>query len=356
MALNAADTNIYRCTPRQIRVFIMDCLEAGLVPFVRSSPGCGKSEIMRAIAEELGLKMIDHRLSTSDPTDMSGLPRFTSDGFAEFAPFRQLFPLEGTELPKGYEGWLLFLDEFNSAQKQVQAASYKTILDHAVGQYPLHERVLISLAGNLDTDRAITNPVSTALESRVVHLELVVNFDDWETDVAIPRQYDPRIIAFLRQYPDHLLDFKPDHQEKTYCCPRTWDFMNRLINGKPVTSTKVPLYAGTITAGTAAEFAEHCQIYKDLVNVREILADPAGCRIPEGPNSVSLKWATVSHMTQHVNDNTFSDLSQYANRFSLDFRILFYRSVMVRHKNAFRHHPAFGKAAIELSKYLNTAA
>ena len=52
----------------------------------------------------------------------TGLPHFTKDGKAEFMPFN-IFPLENTPLPKDKDGWLLFLDEFNSATKMVQAAA-----------------------------------------------------------------------------------------------------------------------------------------------------------------------------------------------------------------------------------------
>ena len=115
--------NIYRCTPRQVKRFVTDVLFAGLVPYVQSSPGMGKSSIMRAIASELNLQLIDHRLSTSAPEDLSGLPRFDEDGKARFSPFADLFPTEDTPLPPGKEGWMLFLDEFNSASKSVQAAA-----------------------------------------------------------------------------------------------------------------------------------------------------------------------------------------------------------------------------------------
>lgn len=34
-----------------------------------------------------------------------------------------LFPLKGSKIPEGYEGWLIFLDEFMSADKFTQAAA-----------------------------------------------------------------------------------------------------------------------------------------------------------------------------------------------------------------------------------------
>ena len=63
--------NLYRASPRKIRRFTERCFFAGLVPFVQSSPGMGKSSIMRQIAKDLQLQMIDHRLSTSEPTDLN---------------------------------------------------------------------------------------------------------------------------------------------------------------------------------------------------------------------------------------------------------------------------------------------
>lgn len=354
--------NLYRCTPRQVRGFVTDCLYAGLVPFVQSSPGMGKSSIMRSIAKETNLKLIDHRLSTSPPEDLSGLPIFEdvsvygednetvvgSTRQARFVPFADLFPIQGTKTPEGHDGWMLFLDEFNSADKRVQAAAYKLILDRMTGQHPLHERCVITAAGNLSTDRALVNPLSTAMQSRVVHLEMEINFEEWLYDVALKENYDSRVIAFLNQYPSKLMDFRPDHSEKTFCCPRTWEFTNRLVKDKEITDDMAPLLSGTITSGAAVDFIQFCKIYKELVTIKQILADPDDCPIPQ---NASGKWGVISHMMEKITDDNFSDLCTYANRFSLDFRVLFYRSVRVRQPNL-QQHPSFIKAMSEMARYL----
>ena len=340
--------NLYRSTPRQIRGHITECLFAGLVPFIRSSPGMGKSSIVRAINDDLNLKLIDHRLSTSEPTDMSGLPQFV-DGKARFAPFDELFPIESSELPKGKDGWTIFFDEFNSAPKAVQAACYKTILDRMTGQHKLHENVVMICAGNLDTDRAITNPIGTAMQSRVVTLVMELSFQEWLEDVALKEGYDARIIAFLSMFESHLMDFRPDHKEHTFCCPRTWEFMNRLIKDKPVVDEKTALYAGTITSGVATEFVQFTKVFQNLVTVREILADPNGCVVPF---ENATRWATICHMLEKIDEKNFDGMATYASRFDLSFKILFFRSVLVR-QPALKRHPAFAKAQLELSRYLN---
>lgn len=341
-------TNLYRCKPRKLRELMIDVIEAGLVPYVTSSPGMGKSAITQSVAAEFNLKMIDHRLSTSTPEDMTGLPRFNEHGEATFAPFAELFPLDYTPLPNGKDGWMLFLDEFNSAPKSIQAPAYKLILDRMTGQKKLNSHVAIVAAGNLATDRAIVNPISTALQSRMVHLELELDFDEWLMDVALKQNYDKRIIAFLSQYPSKLMDFKPDHHDKTFCCPRTWEFMNKLVSGKSMPDDKAPLYAGTITSGVAVELIQFTKVFNSMVKVEDILRDPENTLLP-GDNAT--RWAVISSMMEKISEKTFGNLAIYANRFPLDFRILFFRSTMVRNAEL-RKHPAFAKAMSELTHYL----
>ena len=342
--------NYFRCSPRQTRQFVTECLRAGLVPFVQSSPGMGKSSIMKSVAEEYELEVIDHRLSTSAPEDLSGLPRFNERGYAEFAPFADLFPIEGTPLPEHKQGWMLFLDEFNQATKSVQSASYKLILDRMTGQKKLHEKVVITAAGNLATDRAIVNVLGTAMQSRVVHIEMEINFNEWLEDVALKQNYDQRIIGFLAQFPSKLMTFDPNHTDKTFCCPRTWEFMNRLLAVTDVTDDRVALYGGTISPGIAAEFVQFTKIYGSLINIREVITNPATAPLPEG---APMKWATVSMLMEKVDAKNFNALAEYMSRFDLTFRVLFFRSVLVRNPE-FRNLDAFRQNMLTLSRYLHS--
>lgn len=349
--------NLYRVTPRQLAAYIEDDFYAGLVPYVEGSPGIGKSSIFHQVANKLNLKIIDHRLSTSAPEDLSGLPRFTDDGRASFAPFADLFPLDTDEVPEGYDGWCLFLDEFNSAPKSVQAAAYKLVLDRKTGQRSLNERVVIGGAGNLSTDRAITNPISTAMQSRLSHYVLEISFKEWLEDVALKDNWDPRIIAYLSRYESKLFDFRPDHNEKTFCCPRTWEFVNRLLQSrepskKAISPNRATAYAGKITSGVAVDFIQFTRCFENLISAKEIINDPEGCRIPSDPLE---QWANIAHMSESVNEDNFSSFATYANRFSLDFRILFFRTLMIQ-KPKLRAHHAWATAMRDLQRYLNGTA
>lgn len=350
--------SLFQVTPRQLAGHLERTFRAGNVPMVKGSPGIGKSSIFRQTAKRLGLKLIDHRLSTSAPEDLSGLPEFYTDDNgvrrARFAPF-DMFPVEGQAIPGGFLGWLLFLDEMNSAPKSVQAAAYKLVLDRFVGQVPLHGNCLVGTAGNLSTDRAIVNAMSTAMQSRLCHFTLVHSHPDWMEDVALVNNYDARIIAYLGRYPGKLFDFRSDHNNDTFCCPRTWEFMqNYLRDMKPgaIPKAETSLFAGTITSGVAVDFVAFTSVFQSLINYKDVIADPNNC--PISHDSMQ-QWANIAHLMEMVDEKNYGAFSTYANRFSLDFRILFFRGTLVQHPEL-QAHPAFAKAMIDLSKYLKPNA
>lgn len=341
------------CNSRQARKFIIRALQAGNVPFLTSSPGMGKSAMIRSIAEEFGMKLIDHRLSTSAPEDLSGLPRFRADGRAEFAPFADLFPLEDDEVPEGYNGWLLFLDEFNSAKKEVVAAAYKLILDRMTGQKKLHPQVMIVCAGNKQTDRAIVNPMGTAMQSRVVHLEMEINFDIFVEDVMIPQKWDERLVAFLHANTSYLHDFDPAHKNKTFCCPRTWDFVNEDLKNQPpgaLPDEDSIFYAGHVTAGKATEFVQFTQVYDQLITIEQVVKNPKEARLPKDNN---LCWATVTYLANKTTTDNFADVIEYIQRLDkMTHRILYFRTVGKILPDV-TGLPEWRKAGAELSRYLH---
>lgn len=340
------------CNTRQARKFLIRTLQAGNVPFLTSSPGMGKSALIRSIADEFGMKLIDHRLSTSAPEDLSGLP-FRKDDRAEFVPFADLFPIEGDKVPDGYNGWLLFLDEFNSAKKEVVAAAYKLILDRMTGQKKLHPDLMIVCAGNKATDRAIVNPLGTAMQSRVVHFEMELNFDIFVEDVMIPYEWDERLVAFLHANESYLHDFDPAHKNKTFCCPRTWDFVNKDLKNQPegaLPDEDSIYYSGHVTAGKATEFVQFTQVYNKMVTIEQVVKDPQGCVLPEDNN---LCWATVTYLANKTTEDNFPEVLEYIQRFkTMTHRIIYFRTV-ARSVLDIQGTPEWRKAAAGLSRYLH---
>jgi MoxR-like ATPase len=180
------------------------------------------------------------------------------------------FPLEGDPLPAGYSGWLLFLDELNSAPIPVQSAAYKLILDRKVGLFNLHPNVAMVAAGNLETDGAIVNPMSTALASRMAHLFVELNVKDW-LNWANESHLDYRITSFIEFLPTKLNTHTPDNPEMAYASPRTWEFSDRILKLQDINRDLLPMYAGLFErrrrTGVLWLLSGQCFIAKDRTDL-----------------------------------------------------------------------------------------
>ena len=70
---------------------ITTALKAKLVPMLHGSPAVGKSSIVKQIAKQFNLKVIDLRLSQCDPTDLMGFP-YINGAKAGYVPM-DTFPI-----------------------------------------------------------------------------------------------------------------------------------------------------------------------------------------------------------------------------------------------------------------------
>jgi len=340
-------TRMFTVTPQKAMEEIIACISVGLSPLLTSSPGMGKSSLVNQVAKQYRLKLLDLRLSQCTPEDLQGYP-MRNGNKATFTPF-DIFPLEGDEIPEGYDGWILFLDELTSATKPVQAAAYKLILDRMVGSFKLHPNVAIVGAGNKITDRAVVNQMSTALQSRLVHYELEVSVKEW-TEHAYKLDFDYRVISFIEYLPSKLMDFRPDHQDATFSCPRTLEFASKLIKSVPdVTEEHGARIAGALGEGCAVEFITFAKEFSRLPRFQEIVDDPAGMAIP--PES-STKYATTAMLIERFDEKTLSAILKYLERLDIEFQIVFCRGAVARYPNIRSEHAGFGKYLKEMVRYL----
>lgn len=329
----------------------IECIEMAFsaqnVPYLKGSPGIGKSGIFAFLAAKYKLKLIDIRLSQMEPVDLMGFPLIDAErGRAGYLPM-DLFPIKGDPIPEGYNGWLILLDELPDAEIPTLKAAYKIILDRMVGMAELHEKAWVGLGGNLDTDNGMANPMPTPLQSRISpHLELTVDVGqwiEWANDFGI----DHRIVSFVDFRPDLLHRFDPDHDDCTYPCPRTWERSHEYINkraldGKKLKNIAIPMLAGTLGAGAAMEFMAFCEIYTRLPRIAEVLANPTTVELPS--NEPDVIFALSGMVSHNVTPATLPQVMKFIARLEGDFQALTVRNIRQRHKSLANH--------IEITKWL----
>ena len=329
MAQQAAD--MVECTLAEAEILSMDIMRAGLVPYLVSSPGLGKSALAKQLAIQNQLKLVDIRLSQCDPADLQGFPMIlpeTASGVvkAGYVPM-DIFPVEGDPLPPNMAGWLILADELGSTGLAVQAAAYKVILDKMIGMHNMHENVLMMAAGNKRSDNAIVNKMGTAMQSRIITLIIRVcheAFHRW----ADHNSLDHRVKAFLKFKPKLLHDFDPSHSDVTFPCPRTWEFVSKIITPmKDPGYEKLPILAGTVGQGAGREFLTYLKVYTKIPTVPQILGDPE--RIAFG-DETSMHCALASMVAQAMDASNAATLAKFINRLEVDFQAVAYKAAIAR--------------------------
>jgi len=310
---------------------VMNILHTGVVPYIMGAPGTSKSAQIAQIAKENKLMLIDIRLAQSDPVDLNGLPFMNHDtGKASFYAF-DMFPLEGDPIPEGYNGWLILLDELGQAPMSVQLAAFKLILDKQVGMHKLHKNVAIIAAGNRREDKAGATKMSTALQSRMAHFEIELDHEGW-LDWAYANGIDYRITSYVNFKQDALNDFKPDHSDFTFACPRTWEFMSNIIKRMPALNIRdMATFASVIGEGQARNFFEYTQIYESLPTIEEIIANPMNAKL--GLEN-SAHYAISGLIGHNFSLTNAEPLMKYVERLGIEFQVVTMRNVVKRVKKA----------------------
>ncbi|KXJ59497.1 MAG: hypothetical protein AXW14_15465 [Alteromonas sp. Nap_26] len=326
---------------------IATVIRAGLVPMIHGSPGTGKSDIVAQVARDFNLTLIDERLANCDPTDLKGFPQIIGEK-ATYVPF-DTYPTEGDALPEGKDGWLLFLDELPHAPESVQKAAYKLILDRAVGGKKLHPKVAIVAAGNLESDGAFTTRSSTAMQSRLIHIELTISTPDW-IEYAQQNDFDPRIVSYIQYKPSNLQMFDPDHTDYTFACPRTWEFASKILRQlDDVGPSALPLLAGTLGEGAAREFIAFNQVFDQLPSITSIQASPETATMPYHQGGTLYALAGV--LADNVTKTNATALLKYVGRMPREFQVITIRD-MNRRCPQLAENALFMEKAMEFSELL----
>lgn len=324
----------------EIIPFVKDCLQANLVPMLRGSPGIGKSAAIHAVAAELNLLVIDMRFAGFDPTDLNGFPGLDHErGIAKYYPF-ETFPVEAhgsvmaTQLPinpktnQPYAGWLLFADELTNAPMAVQAASYKFFLDRMVGPFKLHEKVFICAAGNLESDNAAAVEMSTALMSRLVNFWVKEDLSFW-LQWAQAGNIRSIITSYLEWRRSNFFTFNPNEPDQPFACPRTWEFVNDLLNvwgGNPL-GKAVPI-GGCINT-IATDFIAFAEMRKSLPKKSDILTNPKTAPVPDASEPGPL-YALSGALGDWFEKGNEKEMMTYIVRMDPSFQIVTMRNVIRR--------------------------
>lgn len=304
-----SDMSIRQVGPKSAKTSIAFAIKMKRPTFLWGPPGIGKSDLVQQIGADTDREVIDVRLALWEPTDIKGIPYFDSNaGTMTWAP--------PAELPTDPDSKaILFLDELNSAPPAVQAAAYQLILNRKVGTYVLPKGVDIVAAGNRDGDKGVTYRMPAPLANRFVHLEMKVDFDDWQ-DWATLHGINAEVVGYIGYAKQDLYDYDPKSPSKSFATPRSWSFVSDLVSDTEIdTESLTNLVSGAIGDGLAVKFMAHRKIASKLPKPDDILDGKVkDLEIKEVSAMYSLTVGLCYELKDRA-DKKVSDWDKMADRF-----------------------------------------
>ena len=311
-------------TPDQAKPLIIKCMKARLPVVIVGSPGTSKSSCVEAIAAEMNLEYRPIYLATLNILALAGYPTLINDR-AEFVPF-DLFPLEGDEPAEGKRGFLVNLEELMSIDKEKQIAAYAILLERKIGNHKLHKNCFVMGTGNLSSDKAGVKPISTAMQSRMAHLEMHLPTEDW-LKYAYSAGVSSMITSFLEWRPSMLNNFDPKHSDKTFACARTWSFLDSVLGKPSEVGAMRALIDGIVGMSASNEFISFTKFYSKIPKITDIIKDPMNAPLVTD----GLAYALTGSIADAMSLKTVKKLCKYIERMDMDMQVVVIRRTIAVH-------------------------
>lgn len=189
------------------------------VLYIKGDPGTCKSAIMRSLAQKLGLRYLDLRLSQLDESDVGVFPIVNEESRNTKTPtFRYGVPswaLEANEHPT-----LIHFEELNRASLPVRNATLGILNERLVGNLQLKDHVYMVASGNLgEEDGCDVEEFDGAMNGRLVHKKHTYTFADWSKDFGKDNLHSA-VHDYLNAHPEEI--YKRAESSPAYASHRSW--------------------------------------------------------------------------------------------------------------------------------------
>jgi len=256
-------------TPKERKYFSVMWAKYGVLN-ITSKPGVAKSAIGKSIAEKMGFRYMDIRLSMVDETDVGLYPNVSEVDVNGKMVKCLDFVVPRWAIEANKQPTIIHFEELNRASQQVRNAALQILLERQIGtDFNFNENVLMMSSGNLgDEDGTDVEEFDSALNNRLVHINHTLAVDEWIGDFATENCHK-LITSFIKAHPEQM--YKTSDNSKAYATPRSWTMLSEFIvcnYGMDASPREfLPLLkevASGYLGNSAMKFVQYCE---DMLNI-----------------------------------------------------------------------------------------
>ncbi len=341
--------NLCPCNIRQVKKNIQAYYLRGLrnhqslhdldAVFLWSSPGIGKSQMVRQVAAEIGqatgrkVKVVEIRLGECSIFELMGLMHrdpLTNTVVYDAPP---IYDVEDEDTIVIY-----LFDELDKATKQLQAAALHLVLDKKFWQYELPKNSIVLAAGNPENiEGELFSKFAPELNNRFRHYLLEADYPAWEA-WALENGVNPYVIGFLDSN-QHLLYAEDAGIDQTaFNTPRTWmkvsEYLNLMFGEEEIDWDMAYLdIVGYLGTGMTLKFQNFCTTVGLMPKVRDIMNGTCTTIPKKADIKDAVSKSLVSYIYAHRETMTGREWAfarEYMDRFPEEYAVVFYRNLAAR--------------------------
>jgi hypothetical protein len=261
-------------------VQVITALPPEIGVLIRGPHGIGKSAIVKSVAADLGLEVIDVRASTMQEGDVVGYP----DLEAIKSTGRSTFALPAWFVAACESPVVLFLDELNRGLIGVLNGMFQIILDRELGNGPdgkprkLHPGTRVVAAVNAGSEYTV-NEMDPALLDRFWTVDLKPTVQEW-LSWAGTAGVNSLMVDFIRQHPEHLRPTKEVEPGKVAPTQRSWTRLDVSLKHMGIDLTECggnppallyPTAAGFVGTEAAIALQDFVKNYASVLSAEDVL-------------------------------------------------------------------------------------
>ena len=246
---------------------------------LRGRHGIGKSEVVRQIAKNAGLRYVTRRISQMTEGDLIGLPIVSGETTKWLPPD---WFMEACNHP-----CLLFLDEVDRGSVEVRQAVFELNDSRCLNGFHLHKGTVVFAAvnGGKHGENYQVGTMDPAELDRYAVFDLEPDVADWlrwaksYNDEGV-NNIHPLVVSFIDKHAKNL-EFKGDIEPgKVYPSRRSWKRLSDVVSGAKMLDnggSNMLSHVATAFVGlsVATEFADFVKNYKIMISGEDIVSGKA---------------------------------------------------------------------------------
>lgn len=196
--------------------------------FIASSFVVHNSQVSYQMAEQFGLPMLERRLAQLNEGDLIGLPELDGKR-TRFLPPDWFY--DAMNEPR-----LIFLDEFDRSQDEVQNAAFELVLDRTIQGNKIHPdcRIYAAINGGKHGGNYNVSTIDPALNDRFWIADIEPTIDEWLDWGRESKKIIPEILDFITANSSYLEE-RGEIKDPNRISPsrRTWERLSNTLKDNP---------------------------------------------------------------------------------------------------------------------------